>query len=680
MLARRWFSLIVVTFLVLVIYANIYNVPIIFDGAHHIKENALVKDVLEALSCEAISKARSVVVLTFALNHYVGGFNVFGYHVVNVLIHIANGILVYFLSLALLSHLPFSDGKPQGIYSDTMREVKGKRRRRKEEQREGRAKTDRGFNVVPFMALFAALVFVAHPIQTQAVTYIVQRYTSMAAFFYMASVLAYVKARESTRSGTTADVMSVGLYVLSFICGILSFKSKEIAASLPGAIVLVEYLCFGGTWREWVRKLLRLVPFLVLFEVYVLYSRGFFSSADVSLVLEDISAMARETESVGRWQYLCTQFSVLVIYLRLLVCPVNQNLDYMYRFKNGFFDGYTPVAVAFLIALVVFAVWKRRKYPVVTFAVFWFFITLSVESSIIPIRDALFEHRLYLPMFGFSLFVSWLVIRVFSRKRAVALAVCVVIIASLGTATFLRNRVWRDPVTLWSDVLKKAPHNSRAYFSLGAQYEKKGYPDTAFRYYTKAIALAPRYGTAHYNLGNLLSSRGDLQQAVHHYSEAIRVQPKNIKARVNLAAVKFRQGDIEAALRELQAALDYEPHNETILLNIGRLYEENGQQGKAVYYYTEVIQNNPHCVDAHYKLGNIFLKEGDWAAAIRHYNTVLTIDPKNVTVLNNLGCAREMTHDVEGAIACYRRALAINPGHVEAAANLERVMQKKAVK
>jgi hypothetical protein len=129
------------------------------------------------------------------------------------------------------------------------------------------------------------------------------------------------------------------------------------------------------------------------------------------------SVFMRETELVSRWSYLCTQFNVLVIYIRLLFLPIGQNLDYLYPFKSGFFDGYTPLAFMFLAGLAALGIWNRKKWPIITFGIFWFFITLSVESGIIPIRDAVFEHRLYLPMFGFALIVSYLLFHLLSKIK-----------------------------------------------------------------------------------------------------------------------------------------------------------------------------------------------------------------------------------------------------------------------
>ena len=256
------------------------------------------------------------------------------------------------------------------------------------------------------MALFSALLFTAHPLQTQAVTYISQRYAAMAALFYLSAVLCYMIARNSGINRQRA--MQYVFFALSLISGLLAFFCKQSAASLPLVILLLEYACYDRTLAGWIQKIKWVLPGMVLFGLVYAYNLGLFShTVQFDSILEDVFEAARETREISRWQYLCTQFNVISIYIRLLFIPVYQNLDYMFPIKKNLFDGATPYAFLFLVGIVAITLWHRKKHPVVFIGVLWFFITLSIESSIFPIKDALFEHRLYLPMFGFSLLVSY---------------------------------------------------------------------------------------------------------------------------------------------------------------------------------------------------------------------------------------------------------------------------------
>jgi hypothetical protein len=326
----------------------------------------------------------------------------------------------------------------------------------------------------------------------------------------------------------------------------LAFLSKQNTASLPAAIILVEYLFIDRTWRGWKKKILWFTPIFILFVIFVLYVCGFFSGGyEGRGLLEDVSDLMRETELVSRWSYLCTQFNVLVIYIRLLFLPIGQNLDYLYTFKTVFFDGYTPLAFIFLAGLAALGIWNRKKQPIITFGIFWFFITLSVESSIIPIRDALFEHRLYLPMFGFALIVTYLLFHLLSKRRLWAIVISVFIILSLGTTTYLRNKIWQDHITLWSDVLSKNPQSIRGHNNLGNALAHQGRFDEAISHYSETLRFAPDDVETHYNLGVVLARQGKLKKAIEHFSETLRIKPDYARAHYNLGGALKQQGNLE---------------------------------------------------------------------------------------------------------------------------------------
>ena len=622
--------LISIIFSVLIIYCNIYNNSFVFDDVPRIVENKIIRDLSNFLSPNKLLQPRAVVDFTFALNYRFGKLNVFGYHLVNVLVHILNGFLVYLLSLAILKQRPeFSNPTNHSVSESTKFSIES-------------------------ISFFSAMIFVAHPIQTQAVTYTVQRYASMAAMFYMASVFFYFKARiiqeraksieqgaksieqgarsrergarsrergarsreqrakskewvEKKEGGETNKLKLSSLYALSIVCGMLAFLSKQNTASLPGAILLAEYLIINGTWHDWKKKLPWFALAFTCWLLFVLYVSGLFSGefGDRNM-LEDVSALTKETVTAGRWSYLCTQFNVLIIYIRLLFLPIYQNLDYLYPFKTGFFDGLTPFAFIILIALTGFGIWSKKRRPVITFSIFYFFITLSVESSIIPIRDALFEHRLYLPMFGFGLFVSYQLFHYLSNKRSLALFLSLSIIVSLGSATYLRNITWQDHTSLWSDVVSKSHHNYRAHYNLGLALKKQGRTEEAIEHYLQALRIKPDFEDAHNNLGTALDKQGRTEEAIEHYLQALQIKP------------------------------DY--------------------------------------VDAHYNLGNALKKRGRTAEAIEHYLQALRIKPDHEEAHNNLAIALFRKGNIEGAIAHFRKALRINPDHIHAKNNLKKVL------
>jgi len=620
-----------------------------------------IRNVGNYLSFDRLLKPRDIVNLTFALNYRFGKLNVFGYHLVNVLIHVINGFLVYFLA-----HTIFRQLYPPNVSEDDSSARQSLQIQAERPELKGeRGKAPNGssqfsiFNfqfAIPMMSLVVALIFVAHPIQTQAVTYTVQRFASMAAMFYLASVFFYLKARVIAQSsklkgqGLESSSLSAfnfrlaAFYTLSIICGMLAFLSKQNTASLPGVILLSEYLLIDRTWEGWKRKIPWFVAAFTLWAVFVFYVAGFFTGGlEGRGLLEDVSDFMQETENVSRWSYLCTQFNVLAIYIRLLFLPIGQNLDYVYPFSPGFFYGYTVLAFLFLVAIVGIGVWNVKRRPVIAFGIFWFFITLSVESSIIPIRDALFEHRLYLPMFGFALTISYLVFHFLKERLSWAIIVSAVIIMSLGTATYLRNMKWKDEITLWTDVSSKSLQNTRAKN----------------------------------NLGNSLVLQGRHREATIHYYDVLRIEPDNVDAHLNLGNALALMRDFSSAISHYVRAIQIDPGNEKVYFNLGNALMDQGKDKKASSQYLNALRIRPDFAEAHCKLGNVLMKQGDQKRAVEHFLEALRLKPDYAEVYNNLGIALAYQGRLDQAIVIFRKALRINPNDIWVRRNLDQALKEK---
>src|SRR3990167_7117322 len=355
-------SLSLITITAFLIYSNTFASPFHFDDEHNIVENYKLRDLSNFWPP---SGSRYVGVLSFALNYHFGGLNVFGYHLVNIIIHIINGLLIWWLIILTFKtpvmQVYVGQGLSPALTPDRI--IRG-------------LKAD-----LPYLtALTASLIFVSHPIQTQAVTYIVQRFASLATLFY----------------------------ILSLVSAILAMKTKEISLTLPFVIILYEVMFFAPTKQNYgfAKRLLYLIPVTLTAFIIPLSLIG--TDRPVGDMIGELREAAQETEEISRDVYLLTQFRVIVTYIRLLFLPINQNLDYDYPLSHSLFEPQTFVSFLFLSAIFVFAVYlfiRSRRTDnahglLISFGILWFFITLSVESSIIPIRDVIFEHRLYLPSVG----------------------------------------------------------------------------------------------------------------------------------------------------------------------------------------------------------------------------------------------------------------------------------------
>jgi tetratricopeptide (TPR) repeat protein len=597
-----------------VIYSNTFQAPFVFDDQHTIQENAKIRDLSNFYTPDILRSPRPLSDFTFALNYHFGKLRVFGYHLVNLLIHIANSILVLFLSQALFRKLSRPDSKNT------------------------------------FMAaLFAAMVFVAHPLQTQAVTYVAQRYTSLAAFFYLASVLAYLAARDAN-SGQRPFVRQC-YFLTSFLCGVFAFLCKQNSASLPLAILIVEYTCYDQSWQGWRKKLWIILAGVLLFGVVYAYNMGVFRhEIQFSKLLDDVSEKTQETRGIGRWRYLCTQFNVICVYIRLLVIPVQQSIDHAYPFKTGFFDGATPFAFIFLVGIVAVGWWRRKTSPVVFFGISWFFVALSVESSIFPIRDAMFEHRLYLPMFGFSLLVAHACERLFSKRRLPGYVLAMVVILLFSVAAHARNAVWRDDITLWSDVVSKNPLNFRGFNNLGYLQMERGDFKAAMVNYDKALRLRPDYCLSLSNKGVILERMGQIDPAIALFRKALEFQPDFFPAVKNLSSGLRKKADLMAASGKYREAIELYKESIRVMpktvegyTNLGVAYSRIGNKQEAINHFKEALKIDPGSAEASANMGSTLYSQGKIAEALQYLTTALRLKPDSEEIRNNIAIIINLT-------------------------------------
>jgi len=581
--------ILIIVILGVLVYSNTFKVPFVFDDESSIVENSVIKDfryfVNPSLAGKAdminFYKGRFIGYLTFALNYKVDALNVTGYHVFNLLIHLLNALLVYWLVVLTFRTPYFSDYLQRDIFGSS--------------------------DKIRWIALFTALLFVAHPVQTQVVTYIVQRLTSLATLFYLLAILMYIKARNS---GSRQAQYS--FYAVAIISTILAMRTKEIAFTLPVMIILYEFMFFKGETK---RRLLYLIPFLLTMPIIPLTWMGLKSfPADFSGV-DELTRIAG-VESVSRWDYLITQFRVIVTYIRLLFFPINQNLDYDYPIYRSFFNPEVLLSFLFLIALFGMGIYllyksyraeqgKRFWLRLVSLGIFWFFVTLSVESSIIPISDLIFEHRLYLPSVGFFVALLSGIILIkenwASRVRIVEEAlipVMISVVIALSLAAYARNTVWQDEVALWEDVLKKSPYKARPNYILGVFYMKQGRLDDAIKAYQTAIKLKPDYVEAYNNMGWAYINRGRLDDAIKAYQTAIKLKPDYADAYFNLGVLYQNQGRLENAIEVYQITIKLKPDYTEAYFNLGGLYQNLGRLEEAYGEFQAVLKIDPNHKDA----------------------------------------------------------------------------------
>lgn len=578
----------------IIVYANTFHVPFVLDDKPSIVENADIR----SLDNFQASQTRYVGYLTFALNYRFGGLDVTGYHVVNLVIHLGCALLVYAL-LRLTFRTPYfsAPGSSLGAQLGTGNRELGTR---------------------DFVPLFAALLFVAHPVQTQAVTYVVQRLTSLCTLFYLLSLFLYAQARLRGEPGLgdqgpgagdrkpAAPWVRPGLALAgAVVSATIAMKTKEIAFTLPLAVALHEVFFFRGPWR---RRLLFLLPLLATLPIVPLAVLS--SGESAGDLFSDISEKASANVGMSRLDYLFTQFRVIVTYLRLLLLPVNQNLDYDYPIYTTFFSSQvflSSLLLAALFLLALFLWWRSRPTSLqplapgvrlVAFGLLWFFLTLSVESSIIPIVDVIFEHRIYLPSFGAATaFAAAFALggeRFFpgGRRRWFS-AIAALIVVALGAATLHRNHLWGDDIRLWQDVVEKSLGKGRPWNNLGVALEDAGRRSEAAVALARAIAVEPTYHRAYHNLADLHLVSGRPAEAIPLLQAAIRIKPDFTEAYVKMGAALIRGRQFREAAVFLERNLDRVANNAEGRFYLGAAYAFLGQREAALRELAVVSRMDP---------------------------------------------------------------------------------------
>ena len=323
---------------------------------------------------------------------------------------------------------------------------------------------------------------------------------------------------------------------------------------------------------------------------------------------------AADETNIPRMHYLLTQFRVIILYIRLLFFPVGQNVDHAVPVYTSPFD--LPVLFSFISLLALFsfglylyfAAKTKKEYPelkLASFGIIWFFVTLSVESSVIPLGELVAEYRVYLPSVG--MIAAVVSLAVFALRRSsklqslhpgVLYAVLGAAVISLAIGTYLRNTVWTSEISLWEDAAKKSPAKIRPLQNLGIYYSMQGRLAEAEEELQKAIRIDPRNYELHNNLGIVYRKQGDLAGAIREYSIALRLRPTDSMAHYNIGNIYLAQGNLEGAIREYEASIRLAPDYDEAHNNLGIAYERSGKIGAAIMEFKRAISLNPENLNA----------------------------------------------------------------------------------
>ncbi|MDJ0819423.1 MAG: tetratricopeptide repeat protein [Desulfobacterales bacterium] len=605
---RETLPLVLLAAVVILIYSSTLTSPYIFDDLSNIRQNPHIRipyPSVENLAWAAFQSPlsnRPVANISFALNYFIHGYNLVGFHVVNILIHIACGIFLYYFVKATI-HTP------------------------------GLQKRYGSLGWIPF---FTAFIWLVHPLQTQSVTYLVQRMNSLAAMFYILSMLLYVEFRRQPDRRLKWPLL--GGCVLA---GILAFGTKEITITLPGFILLYEWYFFQGLSWQWIRRHLPILTGFVLLIVILAFF--YFENEPLAQILNSYNK-----RDFTMLQRVLTQYRVVLFYISLLIWPnpTRLSLDHDFALSYSLTNPVTTLlSLAVIMALLVAAILIAKREPLISFGILWFLGNLFIESSIIGL-ELVFEHRNYLPSMLVIFCFTALAFRVFGSARYGAVALCLVGI--LFTAwTFERNKVWSDEITLYRDCVNKAPAKARPYNNLGAALMRAGQLAQAVRQFNAALDIKPDFVDARYNLGSALARQGKLEAGIYQFGEVLRLEPKNLKALNNMGVAQALLDRHEEAVRYFEKALKLNPKDPDLLNNLGYSLNQAGHSETARQHLNRALALNPRHAGVHNNLGLILLDSGQYEAAARHFARALEIDPFLTKARRNLERSRGRGQKIE---------------------------------
>jgi Flp pilus assembly protein TadD len=614
-------------------YANSLHGPLIFDDYRSIIDNATIRQlspltVLRPPPQRPVT-GRPMVNLSFALNYAAGGLAPEGYHLSNIAIHLCAALALF----GVLRRTPWWIAA-------------------------GGADADR-------LALFCALAWLLHPLNTEAVDYITQRTESMAGLMYLVTLYAAIRAwsADTRWGGRWTAIAAVACW-----CGV---ATKESMVTAPLMVLLWDRVFRSTSLRAAVRQ--RGVLYLALAASWMLFG--------VLSLDTPFFRPAGFATSVSRGTYLLNQAPLIVRYLRLGVWPTGLVLDYgMPRALTVAAVWPDVLLIAALLALTLVALVRA---PSLGFWGAWFFVTLAPASSVLPIPSEVgAERRMYLPLVAVIVVVVtasvWLfrhAVIVFARgtpapasssaRRAIGAALAMLALATLTAATLRRNEEYRSGVSIWQTVVARYPH-ARAHENLAAQLRDAGRIDEAVEHLRIA---APDLPDARHVLGSILLDRGDVRGAVRELQAYVTENPRDpqiVSGREELASALLREGDRGGAIAEFRAIVAKAPQDARARLNLGNLLLGANDPEGAAAQYRECLRLQPDNADAAAQLGAVFVGSGRGTEALAMYRRASILQPANETwrhVIIGLLLNRQQFAEAEAAA---RAAVASRPGDGDA--------------
>jgi Tfp pilus assembly protein PilF len=593
----------VLVFAGLLAYHNSFTGTFIDDDFRAIRDNATIRHLWPIWECLSPPRhhwltveGRPLINLSLAVSYALSGYNVWGYHVINLVVHILAGLtLLGIVRRTLLQPAPI---------------------------RSGPARRERFGAVANELALATAVLWTVHPLQTEAVTYIVQRAESIMGLFYFLTLYCFIRGTESPRSSVW--------YGLSVTACALGMASKEVMVSAPVMVMLYDRAFLSSSFREAWRRRWRL--YLGLAATWILL--GFLLVSAGTFTYE-----SKHAQLLGAtwWQYLATEPGVILYYLRLCVWPTPLCLNHPWVIVRTWASLHVlvpTVVVVTLLAATVGACWKR---PVWGFVGAWFFLILAPTSSVIPLPDAIYEHRMYLSS---AAVVSVVVMGLYSLLGRRSLVVFAALAIGLGFLTGHRNQDYQSEIAIRAAGVARFPNDPRTRYSLGNAFQRAGRFQEALEQYEQVIRSWSDRAWVHYDMANVLSQLGRMPEAIEHSEQAVKIWPEYVEAQNNLGVALANACRPQEAIDHFEQVLRLKPDDPDAHNNLGAALAQAGRLQEAADQFEAAVRARPDDPDTQFNLGNALLGLGQVQEAMQHYEEALRLKPDFIEAEHRLAALR----------------------------------------
>ncbi|HET9530463.1 MAG TPA: tetratricopeptide repeat protein [Blastocatellia bacterium] len=561
-----WTGVLVIAAAGALAYSNSFEGPFIFDD-REIATNTSIRQLWPPWDAmfSPSNVSRPIVGLSLALNYATSGLDVWSYHALNLLIHILAALALFGVVRRGLLTGPL--GKEYGRSSFAL-------------------------------ALIVAVVWMVHPLQTQSVTYIIQRGESLMGLFYLVTLYAAIRSFNSPRKQLW--------YAAATIACAAGMLSKQVMITAPLVVLLYDRHFLSGSFKQALRR---------RWPLYAGLAACWGALAAVMLAMPASDTAGFGVKTVTPLSYFVSQPGVILHYLRLAFWPDELVLDYGWPEAKTAGEIVPPAIILVLMAgATVWALARRKPYG---FLGAWFFLILSLTSSFIPLSDLAFEHRMYLPL---ASVVSLAVLGVYSigrraigrlspdyqqQKQMGRMAAIILMTIAVGSLTFLtlrRNVDYQSEVGMWSDVVSKRPQNARGHNNLGMLLAERDMIEEAAWHFSEACSHNPLFADAHNNMGLALTTLGKLEEGKAYLEEALRLRPEYADAHYNL----------------------------------GRNLAAQGRLDEAVYHFSRTLQIDGSYGEAHYHMGLAQERQGKMSEAVKNFNLALKLRPNWVEALGHV--------------------------------------------